>query len=1483
MQNLSLQGERRHWVDITKADVGTSSVRWQVEGHVDVVGISYFAASADELGFVGTQRDAAILTRGGLLLRVDSDDQIVWIRDLNEVVAQEGDQVDAKDDTGWFAVNWIDPHLVCMTRSGAIVTISTDAGEASLVGAFENGIHCAAWSPDNEILLLVTLGEPDDEGSESHIRPTMLLSMNAQWEVLSETSTPNHVLPGDGADSDPSTVSVCWKPDGTLAAMSSVDVVDQTRRIRIFRRSTLELSAVGLMEDGSGRFVPNIQPTMAWASSGCSQALAAVQSKGRSTQVIFFEPNGLRHREFNLRKQDTDESFVVTGLAFNSLSDLLAVTLRCGARSEPSNPASLSFRDRVQLWHRSNYHWYLKKEFRYDERHCVTHMRFGDDPYSFIVMLSPSRSRIDGETCSDVHWREYHVKWDTSWIHQVSPAVHQSELESGQEGLTPKSGRDVSCTAFVVDGTSLGVTPFHRALVPPPLHAGYVTLPCPVSEIALNSHRRTFKSSSSTIAATCVALLSDGSFCVVAKHTNPSTAVSETVPGYSPPKVLCTVTWPSNDSRDVTSFRNPVIVASKPGCVMMAVVCGGKRGDQNEVLIDFRIDFEGGKADLIVGAAIPLADRALALVPWVDEPLGALVELSDGSLLEYQVDATFTGSIVSGDAVSMMEPCPWLVGLRNACRHGDDRGLLAVGRSARGRLYCRDVLIADSVSSFVLTPHHEFLCYSTSDSQCQLRFVSLRELQSFDPLSGSDSGSMLSGFEPRRIERGAQLVAILPGEPGAVLQMPRGNLEGIYPRALAVRYVIERLRRGDYGNIFVLMRRHKLDLNLIVDLDPSRFLSQGVAALLKQVTMIDHLNLFISSLQNYDSATQRFTIPLWLRSIDGESSNTNQPFEFSEKVNVVCQEMRAAMSRLESGNESCDPCQVRDGHYLLPILTTFAKEDPPRLEEALSRIKTIALNRKSSVSAKSPILSEEAQANIQYLAFLADYEMLFETALGMYDYDLARAILRNSQMDPKKFLPQLRRYCNLPEFYGRYEVDLRLKRYSAALSNLYESNRRQEPLETTPVADLPNELSNSFDSCMRFMETHSLHQIGLQLFQSDEEKRSILLSLGDSLLRKKQPRQALNVFLAVTPVNLDQVKRAARACFDWRTYFSCSIASDGKAMDANERLRLVLTAREFAEEILNGAGSTEKERRRSSVDAARVLMDYGDDFSGACDLLNRAEMWSESYRLARLHGREDLAQRCVDAAISYSHATIADLEERAESFVKANTRFTEVLQKRNEAIAAGDYEEEMLTEHDDSGSIFSSASNLSSASLRSVGSSNSASSLGSVSTVVSVRSSASSFKLSGSEGSMRHKSKYNKISKEVKSKKKKNKGRSRVQPGSRQELIGLAESLKNACVDLEYCQVVADTVRFLHQVQRSEMARALFDSYVALQKTVEESQIRRRDEKESEAIGQQQTQIHFNPGVEVEVGELKCAPLPEELHVLLGYITSGIGMVDTQH
>ena len=72
----------------------------------------------------------------------------------------------------------------------------------------------------------------------------------------------------------------------------------------------------------------------------------------------------------------------------------------------------------------------------------------------------------------------------------------------------------------------------------------------------------------------------------------------------------------------------------------------------------------------------------------------------------------------------------------------------------------------------------------------------------------------------RRVERGSRIVTVVPHDTHLVLQMPRGNLETISPRALVLSCVRRHLDGAEFKSAFVLMRKHRINMNLIYDHNP---------------------------------------------------------------------------------------------------------------------------------------------------------------------------------------------------------------------------------------------------------------------------------------------------------------------------------------------------------------------------------------------------------------------------------------------------------------------------------------------------------------------------------------------------------------------------------------------------------------------------------------------------------------------------------------
>jgi elongator complex protein 1 len=100
----------------------------------------------------------------------------------------------------------------------------------------------------------------------------------------------------------------------------------------------------------------------------------------------------------------------------------------------------------------------------------------------------------------------------------------------------------------------------------------------------------------------------------------------------------------------------------------------------------------------------------------------------------------------------------------------------------------------------------------------------------------------------RSIERGGRLVTAMPTKMSLVLQMPRGNLETIYPRAMVLAGIRHFVENKDYGSAFATCRTQRVDMNILFDHRPEQFLD-NVGLFLDQVKDPANIDLFLSALK----------------------------------------------------------------------------------------------------------------------------------------------------------------------------------------------------------------------------------------------------------------------------------------------------------------------------------------------------------------------------------------------------------------------------------------------------------------------------------------------------------------------------------------------------------------------------------------------------------------------------------------------------------
>jgi hypothetical protein len=142
--------------------------------------------------------------------------------------------------------------------------------------------------------------------------------------------------------------------------------------------------------------------------------------------------------------------------------------------------------------------------------------------------------------------------------------------------------------------------------------------------------------------------------------------------------------------------------------------------------------------------------------------------------------------------------------------------------------------VAGGVTSFALVDG--LLAYTTSSSK-----LAWRDL-------GDRYGS--SAADPpatRSIERGALLVAAT--QTAVYLQMPRGNLEIVHPRALLLRQVQHLVVSSDFPEAFALCRKHRIAFTCLLADDVTPLLA-SLDTFIDVVDQPDHISLFLQNLRS---------------------------------------------------------------------------------------------------------------------------------------------------------------------------------------------------------------------------------------------------------------------------------------------------------------------------------------------------------------------------------------------------------------------------------------------------------------------------------------------------------------------------------------------------------------------------------------------------------------------------------------------------------
>ncbi|VDD76039.1 unnamed protein product [Mesocestoides corti] len=1041
---------------------------------------------------------------------------------------------------------------------------------------------------------------------------------------------------------------ITWREDGQFFAILWSDASEPTvqRRLHVFDVNA-ELKSVGME-------TKELETGLCWRPK--VQLIAASKRRsGRCLQVAFFELNGLQHGEVDLLYAPDCSKFRVDKIAFHPLDHIMAVLFL------PLSPNDGSATPFVKLFTVSNYHWNVEAVFSLV-------------PYETLRELTPGPISLVFGNASETGTSTLHTA--VSLGPEKGALIRSLSLVRSIDrscSLTP----DDPALVAVIDGCSVRLTGFAHCSVPPPMCATKLSFPASVAAVSLSG---------------LWASSSKGAVSMFVQLSNSESAFWLTIsPGWkSADKAtkLCNdtlVVEREQVSKEVAPFVSDACIVGKDALVFVNkqadVILKGQIlhctwiSPENLCFVSEDGRFLGMMSKHVVSDSIKFDVRCLASLSensvatisgLVCGPNGDVaVQVGDGDI--YIVNVKSLGDLVSPAILGVQDvavrlpfacnqlyvvpfrcagavakPTPLLVGLQSSTHRLCAAEWNSSVHQAAGEC------VMQLCSSIAVHPH--FLLVTSLQSELFSVPLALEpeEFQSIlktikQRLCASRTADQPPGLclehpssaQSRALELGASLVTAVPGGTKVVLQMPRGNLEDVHPRALVFNYLTPLFDSLRHAEAVETMRRHRINFNLLYDYNPRKFLS-NVHNFVHQLGSTEHITLLVSDLREEDITETEYNgffgkkpVPA-RRLLDqaaakvrgdvprGASTEPCPPT--AAKVNLVCDALLKAMLPEKS-------------RFILPILTCYVKKCPSEVEKGLLLLKDFRGKGDASTWSRG----------LRHLQYYLSPVNLFHVALGTYDLELAEAMAERTQLDPKEYQPCLRELGSLvgdgvcsrdvEVAYQHARIDLLLQRYSKALKNLHLSGAAhwEELCGVIKKQKLFSEALELFTPrTLQFSEISRLWAEALTASQR-------LAAAGEVHLRAGHYASAASLFLSTN------------SCLLWR--LTVDTARSTPAFGECEQLPEEEVRRQATRLALN------LKSLRRFTEAIPIYTDYLQDYEGALRAATECGLWTEARRLALCVDGKDLVTSVI------KHSAIQAYEHLCGRFADEEQEFHRVFER----------------------------------------------------------------------------------------------------------------------------------------------------------------------------------------------------------------------------
>ncbi|KAI7749785.1 hypothetical protein M8C21_012143 [Ambrosia artemisiifolia] len=658
----------------------------------------------------------------------------------------------------------------------------------------------------------------------------------------------------------------------------------------------------------------------------------------------------------------------------------------------------------------------------------------------------------------------------------------------------------------------------------------------------------------------------------------------------------------------------------------------------------------GSGFDANVVNKLPIESTVTGLVSNPVKKRSAFLQFNGGNIFEYQTNSP----LHEHKNLHFSSSCPWMsVGPIEDYGLPDFDPFLMFGLDNNGKLHVNQTVLCNNCSSFSLYSNstNQTITHLILATKQDLLFVveirdivlGLTEVKygNFVPVVITRKNAEEGKKFIQIWEKGSKILGVVHGDESAVIiQTIRGNLESIYPRKLVLESIVNALVQGRFRDSLLMVRRHRIDFNVIVDHRGWQDFLKLATEFVKQVENLTYITDFVCSLKNENVMETLYKAYIsYTNEEKGTDMKDSMLLDGQNKVNSVLLAVRKALEEQIVESAARELC----------ILTTLARSDPPYLEEALERVKVIREMELSDCNDAERKRVPSSEESLKHLLWLSESEAVFEAALGLYDLNLAAIVALNSQQDPKEFLPFLQELEILPIHIMRYKIDLKLRRFEKALQHIVAAG------------------DTYFEDCIDLIKNNpQLFPQALQLITDPNKKKQVLEAWGDQLSNIKCFEDAATTYLCCN--NLEKALKSYRSSNNWGGVLTVA------GLMKLPKEEIMQMAYELCEELQTIGKPSE---------AAKIAFDYCNDIKNGISLLINAREWEEALRIGLMHGIEDLISDVKIGAVECGNSLIAEYEEGLEKIGKYLARYLAVRQRRLLLAAKLRADERSINELDD--------------------------------------------------------------------------------------------------------------------------------------------------------------------------------------------------------